>query len=237
MRPRPIAALSPSLVALGTLLLAGCGRHNVTTDVPVDVGFAPLEPLSPSATYPPAAGNVLHPQGLGPMVELPPNGNYRSHAVGYINAPLAKVYTAFQDPASGYIRNQNGNPGFDPGRPINYGVENFPISFTVHYKTVTSVGPGTVITYFDVTTRGGVSAGNELAPLEVGRRYDKTWGTPYITVMSGSLVARPVPGDEGVTEVELESWLKAQTQFQADCNSTLVDQFNELVGVVAALPP
>jgi hypothetical protein len=185
---------------------------------------------------PPAAGNVLHPEGLGPVIQVAGNGHYASHARGFVNAPVARVYAALHDPASGYLNNQDGAPGFD--RPPDFNVEpEFPISFVVHYKTVTAVGPGSVTTKYDVTVRGGVSAGNELAPLEVGRRYDKTWGTPYIEVMAGSLVARPVPGDEGVTEVELESWLKAQTQGQADCDQTVVTQFNKLVATVAALPP
>jgi hypothetical protein len=217
------------LLAAGLLLAAGCG-HNISTPVPVDVGFAPLEPLSPLATYPPANGNVLHPQALGPLITVPGAGHYGTHAVGYVAAPLAKVYLAMHDPASGYIHNTNP-PTFDG--PPTFGVEpQFPISFVVHYLNHTPIGDVT----YDVTTRGGVSSGNELAPLEVGRRYDKTYGTTYIAVMSGSLVARPVPGDPSVTAVELQSWLRAQTQGQVDCDSTLVDQYNDLLGVVAALP-
>jgi hypothetical protein len=223
------------VAALGLLLVSACGGHNTSVDVPVAVGFSPLEPISQEAVPPPAAGNVLHPEGLGPVIQVPGSGHYASHARGYVNAPVAKVYQALKDPASGYLNNQDGAPRFD--RPPDFNVEpEFPISFVVHYKTVTPVGISSVTTKYDVTVRGGVSSGTELAPLEVGRRYDKTWGTSYIQVMSGSLRARPVPGDEGVTEVELESWLKAETQGQADCDLTVVTQFNKLVAFVATLP-
>jgi hypothetical protein len=219
-----------------TLLLlsaAGCG-HNKPDDFPLAVGFQPLEPVTAAALLPAAAGNEPYPQGLGDVVAVPGDGHYVSHARGYLHAPLDKVYLALQDPASSLIHNDSSGPRLDnvPGNPFMK-EEPFPVSFRVRYSNSTVIGD----VKFDVTYRAGPLEGTELAPLQVGQRYQKTWGTSHIRVMSGSLVATPLAADPNVTVVELVAWLNADTQYQSDCDGTLRDLFGDLEGVLAAPPP
>jgi len=233
--PRQPLRPAIALVALLALALAGCGIKNTADEFPLSDGFQPLEPLASTATFPAAAGNDLHPQGLGPIVEIPSFAHWTSHARGYLHAPLARVYQALHDPASSYLHNQNGTTHLD--RPPDVGVEPFPVSFVVHYKTDTPLGPKTITTYFDVTYRAGPLEGTDAVPIVIGQRYQKTWGVENITVMKGSLVATAVPGAPDVTAVEMIAWLQATTQDQTDCDGTLIDLFGDLATTIANLPP
>jgi hypothetical protein len=222
---------APLLVGALLLLAAGCG-HNKPDDFPLSVGFQPLEPVSAAALPPAAAGNELHPQGLGGLVSVPSNGYYASHARGYLRAPLAKVYLALHDPASSLVHNDSGSPRLDFAPMLNVESE-FPVSFRVRYSNNTIIGD----VKFDLTYRAGPLEGIDAAPLKVGQRYQKTWGTTHIRTMSGSLVATPLAADPNITVVEMVAWLDADTQYQSDCDGTLRDLFGDLEGVVAALPP
>jgi len=208
------------------LLAAGCGQHDVAVDFPIAAGFQPLEPLSTLATFPAGTVGDPYPQGLGPIVGVPGFDHYRSHARGYLHATLAQVYTALHDPAASYIHNSSGSPQFNG---IDQGVEPFPVSFRIHYFNSTVIGD----VRFDVTYRAGLLDGTDLAPVLVGERYQKTWGTDHIRVMSGSLTARAVEGAQDVTEVEMIAWLSADTQGQSNCDGTLRDLFSDLAGVLA----
>ena len=216
-------------VALLALLAAGCG-HNEVDPFPLAVGFQPLEGLVAGVPWPAPTATDPHPEGLGTIVTAPGAGHYASHARGYIHAPLAKVYAALRVPAASYIHNSGGGTRLD-GDPL-MDVEPFPISFRVRYANATVIGD----VKFDVTYRGGPSQGTELAPLVVGQRYQKTWGTSHIQLMAGSLVATAVDGAPDVTSVEMVAWLEADTQGQADCNGTLADLFGDLAATLASMP-
>ena len=224
----PVAA---TLLSVG--LLAGCGK-NVKDEFPLSVGFQPIEAVGPQVTWPAASGNDLTPQGLGPVVAGPSKGHYTSYARGYLHAPLARVYLALHDPRASLIHNQDGHPQLDGAMQPNPAMneEPFPVSFRVRYFT-----RATVNTKFDVTYRAGPLEGTDAAPTVVGERYQKTWGTEYISVMAGSLVATAVPGAPDVTSVEMVAWLNARTQYQSNCDGTLRDLFGDLEAVLAALPP
>jgi hypothetical protein len=218
------------VTSLALLLAGGCG-HNTTGDFPLSVGFQPLEPLVASAVPPAASGPDLYPQGLGPIMAPPEAGHFVSHARGYLHAPLAKVYQALHDPASSYIHNSGGGTRLD-GPPVLDVEPSFPVSFRVRYSNATIIGD----VKFDLTYRAGPLAGTETAPEVIGQRYQKTWGTNHIQVMSGSLAATAVAGAPDVTEVEMIAWLEADTQHQSDCDGTLSDLFGDLAATVAALP-
>jgi hypothetical protein len=225
------------LLALAAAL-AGCNPVSNSQDsFPLSVGFQPLEPTSAAAAFPVATDLVNDPcpQGLGLIVAVPNFSHYGSHARGYLHGNVARVYQALLDPASSYIHNQAGHADF--AGPDTFNVEPFPLSYLVHYKSTTPLAGTTLITRFDVTYRGGALVGTEAAPVEIGQRYQKTWGVENIRVMTGSLVARDSATCPGVTEVEMVAWLSATTQGQADCNGTLTDLFGDLEAVLAALPP
>jgi hypothetical protein len=214
---------------LAATLLGSCGSptKNVVVDFPLSVGFQPLEAASLAATPPPAAGNELHPQGLGPIVTASNFNHYGSHARGYLQAPLGKVYKALKVPDASYLHNDSGGTRLDG--PPTLDVEPFPISFRVRYSNATIIGD----VKFDVTYRGGPLQGTDAIPTVIGERYQKTWGTDHILVMAGSLVATPVAGTNEVTAVEMVAWLQADTQGQAECDGTLTDLFGDLVNVLA----
>jgi hypothetical protein len=164
------------------------------------------------------------------VIAVPESGHKASHARGYLHAPLAKVCEALHDPAASYIHN-SGDATRLAGPPT-MNVEDFPISFRVRYSNSTIIGD----VKFDVTYRGGPLEGTELDLLVVGERYQKTWGTSHIDVMSGSLVAAPVDGAPDVTSVEMIAWLKADTQGQSDCDGTVRDLFGDLEAKLASMP-
>lgn len=231
---RPSAAAPVAGLLLAAVLLAGCGK-NVEEVFPLSVGFQPLEAAVPAATFKSAAGNELHPQGLGPVVPVPSGGHYTSHARGYLRAPLARVYEALHDPASSYVRNEGGTrTRLDsvPGNPF-MNEEPFPVSFRVRYASTSIIGD----IKFDLAYRAGPLQGTEAAPVAIGQRYQKVWGNSHIDVMSGSLVATSVPGAPEVTAVEMVAWLKADTQDQSHCDGTLVDLFAALEAKLASMPP
>lgn len=226
--PRLPRSLVPG-VALAALFATGC-NSNRTDSFPLSVGFQPLEPMVASVSWPAPTATDLHPQGLGSVVATPGNGYYASQARGYLHAPLARVYEALHDPAASYIHNDNGGTRLD-GPPV-LDVEPFPVSFRIRYSNSTIIGD----VKFDVTYRAGPLEGTEAALVVVGERYQKTWGTDHILVMSGSLVATEVAGAPGVTSVEMIAWLHADTQGQADCDGTLRDLFGDLETKLAAMP-
>jgi len=227
MRPGPVHLVGAAFLLA---LAAGCGKNHVE-DFPLSVGFQPLESIVDSALPPAPVGADLHPEGLGAIMAPAEPGHFTSHARGYVHAPLAKVYQALHDPASSLIHNTSGGPRLD-GPPVMDVEPSFPVSFRVRYSNATVVGD----VKFDVTYRAGPLQGTDAAPVVVGQRYQKTWGTSNIRVMAGSLVATAVDGAPDVTEVEMIAWLDATTQHQSDCDGTLRDLFGDLVAVVAALP-
>jgi hypothetical protein len=218
--------------------LAGCNPvSNSDTPFPTSVDFTPLEPTSATAAFPMATTNELCPQGLGNIVRVPTFSHNGSHARGYLHANVLEVYQALLHPESSYIHNQNGTTVLD--RPTEIGVEPFPLSYRIHYRTETGLAGTTIVTRFDVTYRGGVTQGTEAAPVEIGQRFQKTSGIANIKVMTGSLVARDstaCPG-VGITEVEMVEWLYADTQHAVDCDGMLTDLFGDLEAVLATLPP
>ena len=234
-RPTRTAALRCAALLLLAVSVAGCNPKSLATPFPPGVDFLPLEPMLATATFPDGTAGDPHPQGLGPVAQASNVFHWGSHARGYLHAPLAKVYEALHDPAASYIHNYNG--GTTRSAEDTFDVEPYPVSFVVHYLDPDQPVVGDVL--FDVTYRAGPLEGTEADLLVVGQRYQKTYGTPFIDVMTGSLVARPVLGAPDVTEVEMIAWLQAKTQGQADCDGTLTDLFGDLAAKLASMgyPP
>ncbi|HSM91475.1 MAG TPA: hypothetical protein VLT47_01240 [Anaeromyxobacteraceae bacterium] len=224
----PARRLAPGVVLL-TLVAAGCNR-TARDAFPLSVGYQPLEPLSPLATWPAPTATDPHPEGLGVIVAVPERDHFASHARGYVHAPLDRVYAALHDPATSYIHNVPGGTRLDGAPTMD--VEPFPVSFRVRYANSTVIGE----VKFDVTYRAGPLEGTDAVPLVIGERYQKTWGTDHIQVMAGSLLATAVEGAPEVTSIEMIEWLRADTQGQSDCDGTLTDLFGNLQTKLASMP-
>lgn len=225
MTPAPCSRSSHALrLAAPLLLLAGGCLKYTTDDFPLSVGFTPLEPLVPEATWPAPTATDPHPQALGPIVPGPRIGHNTAHARAYVHASLATVYQALKDPATSHIHPAQGD-----WTVVSTGAEPFPVSFVIHYRDWSS--PFTVS--WDVTYRAGPLEGTEAAPTVVGLRYQKTHGIENIYVQAGSLEAREV--DAGVTSLEFVAWLQATNTDQGTVEGTVQDMYDNMLAKLAAM--
>ncbi len=225
-------------VALGAAL-AACVKGNVSDPFPKEVGYQPLEPVT-DATWPAAAGGDPTPQALGTVktgtLNHPDGSKYFdwAHAKGFVHGTLAQVYAAIHKPAASHIWPSGGDPArWTPevdanGDPIAIEPE-FPITFRIHYLVRKSLGPKDIDIVWDLDTRGGPLQGTDAAPTVVGYRYQKVWGSEYLPIESGSLVATQVSDVPPVTAVEMVAWLNASTQGQTDVQGTVQNLFCDLV--------
>jgi len=204
-------------LAAAALALGSCGsKKDTCSDFPSSVGYQPLEPVQATDGWPPTRGGS----------PATPSWARRKTTVPY--SP-ARVYQALQSPAASALILP------DPTRGDRWasspGTEPFPITFTVHYAVF-----DTITVEWDLAYRGGVSQGTPTAPTEIGFRYQKTCGTEYISVQSGSLVARAT-ADPNVTELEMVGWLVGYGQGPDTVAGTLTDWLASLQVALAALGP
>lgn len=150
------------------------------------------------------------------------------HGRGFVKAPLGETWLAFQDPEVVIDRrevdewqvDENVEPGFD---------RSFVVHNTVHdFITVN----------FDMTWRQSVVEGDEAAPEVVAIRFQKTFGTVFITILRGSVVLRSAPEDDGITEIELVEHIDAAQGGADTIQSYLTDLHASVVARVhgRALP-
>lgn len=178
--------LSSALLVLGgCLLLGGCWG---TEETPFPDG---LEPLDENDL--PGPGTDADPYPEDYQLEGSHSGRYDLIlGRGYIHAPVAAVWAAFQNPAVGADRRTSptwtSTPLDDP---------DYDASFVVHH-----VANDIVTVEWDVTWRESVVTGSVEEPEIVALRWQKTDGSTLISVIEGSMVLRPV-GDGSITELEL----------------------------------
>ena len=173
------------LPLLGSMLF-GCYGSEVT-DFPDG-----LEPLDENMLEPPM-GTEDDPYPEEYVLEASNGGRYSLIlGRGYIHAPLAEVWAAYQDPAVGADRRTSpewsSSPVDDPA---------YEESYVVHH-----VKHDIVTVEWDVTWRHGLVEGTMEQPEVVAIRWQKTEGSTLISVIEGSLVLRSV-GEGDITEVEL----------------------------------
>ena len=187
-----VRPISPTiLAALAALILGGCFGNEET---PFPDGLEPLEendlagPGTPADPYPEEY-----------QLEGTDGGAYDTLlGRGYIHAPIADVWAAFQDPAVGADRRTSPewtstsleDPAYDT-------------SFVIHH-----IAYDIVTVEWDVTWRQSVVTGTVDAPEVVAIRWQKTAGSTLIRTIDGSMVLRPV-GDGSITELELAYHAKA----------------------------
>lgn len=178
--------VSRFIVLAPAVVLAGCFGSEVT-EFPDG-----LEPLEENFVEPPA-GTGADPYPEEYVLEATPGRRFDVIlGRGYIRAPLANVWAAYQNPAVGADRRTSPDWSSTPLETTDYDV-----SYVVHH-----VAHDIITVEWDVTWRHGVVQGTFEEPELVAIRWQKTDGSTLISTIEGSLVLRPA-GDGRVTELEL----------------------------------
>lgn len=166
-------------------LLSGCFGNEVT-EFPEG-----LEPLGESTVTGPGTESDPFPEEYELL--LVNDGRVSEiHGRGYIHAPIAEVWDAFQEPAVGADRRTDSGWSSETIED-----EAYDASYLVHHTVV-----DIVTVEWGVTWRHGLIEGTYEAPELVAIRWRKTEGSTLINRIDGSILLRPV--DDGqYTEIEL----------------------------------
>jgi hypothetical protein len=187
------------------MLLFACG--------PVETTFpAGLEPLEAN-TAPLPEGDDPYPEVLT-LVSREQEDGVWTHARGYITASVADVWQTLQIPdvcvdrqhVSSYSITTDTDPAYE-------------VSFRVH-----NVVDDIVTIEFDNDWRQGQVSGDVGAPEIVGVRWQKTEGTPFISVLEGSLVVTEI--EDEVSLLEYVEHLDAAQTSAEDTEAFLQDFYD-----------
>ncbi len=202
-------------LALGS---ASCAGDDASTFPP---GLEPLE--TSTAPRPAATSGQQCPEAFNTATGETADYAW-AHGRGCLHAPIARVWEALRDPDVSVDRRRVAE------WTVTRNVEaQYPVSFRVH-NTVHDI----IDLTFDLTWREGVVDGTDAEPRVVSARYQKTYGSTYIQVLAGSLVARPL--DAGTTEIEIVRHLKGTGVGAAEAELYLRDCFGSFVARVHGMP-
>lgn len=145
-------------------------------------------------------------------------------ARGYVQAPLADVFVAMTTPEVCVDRRA---------------VDMFTITLDVeegydHSFRVRNVVEDIVTVEFDTTWRHSLIEGDQESPELVAGAWQKTWGTVFISLLRGSIVARPV--DDATTEVEMVMHLDGDQGGVDPAVSFVTDYHSSIVAAVHGEP-
>jgi len=218
MRGRRRGWFAP-LALLAVCAGAGCFGNDTSEFVP---GLEPLE--DNTAPLPaPVPGEPL-PETLG-VVSGETDDYAWAHARAYVVAPAAKVWAAVRDPAVMSDRRNTDEQTF------TYDVEpQYDFSFEIHY-----VVRDIVTVEWDERWRLGALEGTPLAPTVGLARYQKVFGTQFISRLEGSVMILAV--DDAVTEVQLIEHTKAVSTGPDTIERSMADRFDNILAFVRGEPP
>lgn len=203
------------LVALG---VASCGGDEATAFPP---GLEPLE--TSTATRPAPASGQSCPEAVN--IVTGDHGDYEfAHARGCVSAPVSSVWEALRD--ADVTVDRRRVTSWSTTRNVE---TQYPVSFRVH-----NIVRDVVTIEFDITWRAGVVEGTSDEPRVVAARYQKTYGSTFISLLAGSVVARPI--DPTTTEVEIVRHIKSTGSGAADAQMYLQDCFDSIVARVHGRP-
>lgn len=204
------------LVLLG--LAAGCGGDEVTVFPP---GLQPFEAVT--VPLPAATAADAHPEVF--VTRHGEGADYEwAQGRGYVHAPVARVYEALRDP----------EVTTDRRRVSSYSVTldsepEYPFSYRVH-----NVVRDIVTIEFDMSWRLGPSDASESAPSAVSAVYQKTFGSSFIDVLRGDIVARRV--DDGTTDIEMVRHIRSSGAGGPEAELYLRDVYNSVLARVRGQP-
>lgn len=147
-----------------------------------------------------------------------------AHGRAYIHAPLSEVYNCLQVPEVVVDRRAVDRWSVTLDTEPEYDH-----SFQTH-NSVDDV----ITVEFDINWRLGVVEGTNDEPRVVAGTFQKTFGTTFISLMRGSVVARQIEPD--VTELELVEHIDAATGGSDPIAQFLRDLFDSLVAHTRGTP-
>ena len=213
---RSIARVFAALAMVFTL--SSCGGDDASTFPP---GLAPLE--TSTAQRPMATAGQTCPEAFN-VVTGDTGGYSFGHGRGCIHGTISEVWAALRDPEVAVDRRRVGE--FTVTRNVE---PEYPVGYRVH-----NIVHDIIDIEFDLTWRLGPLDGTLDEPRVVAARYQKTYGSTYIEVLEGSIVARPL--DTGVVEIEVVRHLKGTGVGQAEIDQYLRDYFASVVARVHGMP-
>lgn len=122
-----------------------------------------------------------------------------AHSRGYVQAPLADVWAALTDPDVVVDRRE-----VDVWEVTDGPLPTFDRSWVVHH-----VVQDVITVDYDLTWAWELQEGTDDAPERIVARWDKTDGTTFIDILSGTLVLEPAADDPDVTGISAVDHLKA----------------------------
>jgi hypothetical protein len=207
---------------LALLAAAPSCKGNSSTTFPD--GLEPLDAVNQAHDPAPLAGDA-HPEALQTATGDTDDYSW-AHGRGYVHASLTDTWAAMRDPDTCVDRRS-----VDEWTHADTVDPKYRYAFSIH-NVVHSV----VTVEFDVTWREDVAEGTVDAPSVVAARWQKVYGTNYITLMGGSIIARRV--DDATTELELVEHLNASGKGSDTAETTMRDWYGSVVAKVhgRALP-
>ena len=210
---------SPALSALVFLGLAvGCGGDEATTFPP---GLQPFEVVT--VPLPGATAADPHPEVFNTRVGEGADYEW-AQGRGYVHAPLVRVYEALRDPEVTTDRRRVSEFSSTPNTEPEY-----PFSYRVHY-----IVHDLVTIEFDMSWRLGPIEGTEAAPTTVSGVYQKTFGSTFIDVLRGDVVARQV--DANTTDIGMVRHIRSSGAGGPEAELYLRDTYNSILARVRGQP-
>ncbi len=187
-----------------------------------DHELPPGSTLSPDPAPAPGADSGAYPETVsiqqGTSGDLGSTGYNYVFATGYVDASINQVWAAFKIP----------NVVVDRHAISSYTVqENVEKGYDVSFLTAYTINNVLTVTY-NLTWREGAVAGTESDPTHVSVVYEKTWGSSFVSLMTGSI--QLVSVSPTVTELQFVQRMNA-----TDTDSgTIASWTNELFSSVVA---
>lgn len=216
LRNRRLTISACVLLLAGGLL--GCDSDEATE---FPDGLAPLE--ESTAPAPDPIDGDPFPEDVRFVVGTEDEYSW-AHGRGFVHKPLSETWAAMRDPEVCVDRRE-----VDEWSVENDIEKEYDFSYRIH-----NIVNDIITVEFDITWRQGVVEGDLDKPELVGARFQKTFGTTFIELLSGSVVARAK--DENTTELEFVEHLRATGKGSETVQSYLRDYFASIVAKAHGKP-
>jgi hypothetical protein len=188
-------------------------------------GLDPIETIDVAA--PPAVGGDLFPEMLAFD-----SGNRMGfdwvEARGFVHAPIARTWEAMREPEVCVDRREVDRWALR--NATDEDLELYDFAYVIHNEV-----DDVINVEFDNTWHHGATMGTVEEPEEIVANFQKTWGTTFIDILRGTIIARPV--DAETTELLMVEHIRAASgDGQDQARSYLTDYHASIVAHVHGEP-